>query len=149
MKRLSLFALLICSILCLSVSSAFGQGKRRPDKVKETKTIQGSFVSFESGDYLHATIKKSNGEETSFFLMKHGLEYFLVLHKGEPLTLTYQIVDTYIPEAGGMETIERLISAKHGDLTYEAWWTAAKAKSTEAQLQKKYDPLVQKATIEP
>ena len=36
------------------------------------------------------------------------MEYFLVLHKDEPLTLVYQLVDTYIPEAGGMENDQEI-----------------------------------------
>ena len=149
MKPLPLLALLLCSIFCWNVSSAFGQGRRHPDKVRETKTIQGSFVSFEVGDYLHAMIRKSDGQKETFFLIKPGMEYFLVMHKGEPLALTYQIVDTYIPEAGGMETIKRLISAKAGNLTYAVWWKSIRTKFSMARLREKYDPLVQESTIEP
>ena len=149
MKSLPLFASLLCTILCWNAASAFGQGSRRPDKVRETRTIQGRLVGFEFGDYLHVTIRKANDQKVSFFLMKPGLQYFLALHKSEPLTLTYQIVDTYIPEAGGMEKIERLISAKAGNLTYPVWWKAVRAKSSMAQLENKYDPLVQKSTLKP
>jgi hypothetical protein len=77
------------------------------------------------------------------------MEYFLVLHKNEPLALTYQIVDTYIPEAGGMERIKRLISAKAGNLTYAVWWKNIRTKFTMEQLREKYDPLVRESTIEP
>src|SRR6266550_4850568 len=99
MKPLILLSLLMCSILCWNGSTASGQRKRHPDRVRETKTLEGSFVNFELGDYLHATIRKPDGQTISFFLIKPGMEYFLVLHKNEPLVLTYQIVDTYIPEA--------------------------------------------------
>jgi len=140
-------SLFLCSIFCLNLSSASGQSKRRPDKIKATKTIQGRFVGFEVGDYYHAKIKKSDGEEVSFFFNKPGIEYFLVLHKNEPLELTYQVVDTYIPEAGGMQTIERLTAVKAGKQTYAAWWKDIRTKFTMAQLRKKYDPLVEKSII--
>lgn len=123
--------------------------KRHPDRIKETKLIKGSFFGFDVGDYLHAMIKKLNGETISVFLVKPGMEYFLALHKNQPLELTYQVVDTYIPEAGGMETIKRLISAKAGNLTYAVWWTDMRNRFTMAQLREKYDALVQKSTIEP
>ena len=123
--------------------------RKRPDRVRETKTITGSFVGFEAGDYLHAIVKRSNGERISFFLMKPGIEYFLVLRKDEPLELTYQVVDTYIPEAGDMETIKRLIAARVSGQTYPAWWADIKTKFTVAQLRKKYGPLVDASTIEP
>jgi hypothetical protein len=116
MKRGIVLVLLVVSVCCLSVTSILAQN-RKPDRIRATKTIQGSLVGFEFGDYLHATIKKTNGEEQSFFLNKPGLDYFLALHKDEPLELTYQIVDTYIPEAGGMQKIERLTSAKSGKIT--------------------------------
>jgi hypothetical protein len=128
---------------------SLAQRKRHPDRVKETKTIEGRFVNFEVGDYIHAMIKKPDGQTISFFLIKPGMEYFLVLHKNEPLTLTYQIVDTYIPEAGGMETIKRLISAKAANLTYAVWWKNIRTRFRMAQLQEKYDPLVQESTVEP
>jgi hypothetical protein len=125
------------------------QPRRHPDKVKQTRTIEGRFVSFEVGDYIHAMIRKPDGQSMSFFLIKPGMEYFLVLHKNEPLTLVYQLVDTYIPEAGGTETIKRLISAKTGNLTYAVWWKGIRNRFTMAQLREKYDALVQESTIEP
>jgi hypothetical protein len=106
-------------------------------------------VGFEVGDYLHAIVRRSNGERVSFFLTKPGIQYFLVLRKDELLELTYQVVDTYIPEAGGMETIKRLIAAKASGQTYAAWWKDIGTKFTMTQLRRKYDPLVEASTIEP
>lgn len=100
-----------------------------PDKVLKTLVIKGSFVRFEVGDYTHAVIKKSNGKETSFWLGSNGemLMKFLVAHKGEPLSLTYQMVKSYIPEAGGYENIERLVDARKGRETAAQWWKRIKA----------------------
>lgn len=77
-----------------------------------------------------------------------GMEYFLALHKGEPLQLTYQVVDAHIPEAGGTQRIEQLSAVTTGSLTYASWWSGIRRKFSMAQLMKKYDPLVQKYTIE-
>ncbi len=141
-----LVMVLLCGLFFCGTTSA---QRKRPDRVRETKTITGSFVGFEAGDYLHAIVKRSNGERLSFFLMKPGIEYFLVLRKDEPLELTYQVVDTYIPEAGDMETIKRLIAAKASGQTYTAWWRDIRTKFTLAQLEEKYGPLVEASTIEP
>ena len=150
--RFCRLALLICAITALAFTASvrgYSQGKRPPDKVIATKSIKGKLVGFESGDYLHAVIQKSDGKKQGFFIRPPGLEYFLVLHKGEPLELTYQVVDSYIPEAGGVERIERLTAAKAGALTYAAWWASTKKKFTMAQLEKKYGKLVEKSTIQP
>ncbi|HEV7747019.1 MAG TPA: hypothetical protein VGO56_18625 [Pyrinomonadaceae bacterium] len=93
-------------------------------------------------------MERPKGDRVSFFLMKPGIEYFLILRKDEPLTLTYQVVDTYIPEAGDMETIKRLMDAKASGQTYVAWWKVIRTKFTLSQLRSKYDPLVKAATAE-
>ena len=126
--------------------SSLAQGKHPPDKVIATKTVNGKFLGFESADYLHAVIEKADGKKQGFFIGPPAMEYFLVLHLGEQLTLTYQVVDSYIPEAGGVERIERLTAAKAGTLTYAAWWASTKKKFTMAQLEKKYGKLVEKST---
>jgi hypothetical protein len=149
MKALVVLSILMCSVLCGNGSTTSSQRKGHPERVRETKTLKGSFVHFELGDYLHAIIRKADGQTMSFFLIKPGMEYFLVLHKNEPLVLTYQIVDTYIPEAGGMERIKRLVTAKAGNLTYSVWWKTIRTNFTMAQLGEKYDSLVQESTIEP
>jgi hypothetical protein len=145
MRKRLLVVTILCGLLC---ATAWSQ-RRKPDRIRETKTITATFVGFEAGDYLHAILKRSNGERVSFFLMKPGIQYFLLLRKDEPLELTYQVVDTYIPEAGDMETIKRLVAAKASGQTYAAWWKDIRTKFTMAQLRRKYDPLVEASTIEP
>ena len=145
MRKRLLEVTILCGLLCATASAQ----RRKPDRIRETKTITASLVGFEAGDYLHAIVKRSNGERLSFFLMKPGIQYFLLLRKDEPLELTYQVVDTYIPEAGDMETIKRLIAAKASGQTYAAWWKDIRTKFTMAQLRRKYDPLVEASTIEP
>lgn len=120
------------------------------DKIKATKTVKGKFKGFEVGDYQHAVITKANGEEASFFLGRsESVPYFLVAHKGQTLTLTYQVVDSYIEEAGGVQTIERLVSIKAGTLTDAAWWKKERAGSSVSNLRKKYDAMVEQARLNP
>lgn len=137
-----------CALFVANERSASAQG--HPDKVKATKTMNGQFVGFEVGDYMHALIKKEDGQEDSFFIGRsESIPYFLVTHKGQPLEITYQIVDSYIEEAGGYQTIERIIAVKAGSLTDKAWWKQEKAGSSVSKLRKKYDPMVDKARINP
>lgn len=144
--------LLLSFIACSASVAAYGQcgaPSRQPkDKIKATKTLQGSFRGFVQGDYLHAAIKKEHGDEVSLFVGEsESVTYFLVAHKDEFLTLTYQVVDAYIPEAGGRQTIERLVAVKSGKLTNAEWWRQQKAKSSVAKLRKKYDALVEQSML--
>lgn len=146
--------LLLASVLCLTlfpVCSPQGiraQDQQPPDKVKATRTLRGSFVGFEMGDYLHAEIRKPNRKRVSFFMgQPESLRYFLAANKGKPLLLTYQVVDSYIPEAGGVETIERLVSAKAGTESDAGWWKRVRRTSDADSLRKKYEALVDRAMI--
>jgi hypothetical protein len=117
-----------------------------PETIRETKSLTGEFVGFEAGDYLHAVIRQPDGNTSSFFL-ERGMELFLVDHRNEPLELTYQIVDTDIPEAGGITTIERLSAIRAGDQTFADWWKTAEPSF--GKLLDEYQPRIEQATLEP
>ena len=123
--------------------------RRKPvDKIKATRIVKGYFIGFEVGDYLHALIKTSDGKDMSFFVNQSGMQYFLALHKDQPMEFTYQVVDTYLPEPDDIETIKRLVAAKVGGETYSKWWRQVKLRLTTRQIQETYDPMVEAATIE-
>ncbi len=136
--------------LCLAPlahnGTVFSQERKGADKVRAVKTIEGTLTDFEMGDYLHANFKTTKGKRVSLFVMKPGMEYFLAVNKGKRLTLKYEVVDTHIPEAGGMTKIERLASAKAGNVSYETWWKATKAKYPGEASHAKYGSLVEKYT---
>jgi hypothetical protein len=136
-------------VVAVNAQRPHSQRKRNPDKIIATKTIQGKFMGFESGDYLHAVIETIDGKKDSFLIRPPGMEYFLVLYKDLPLEATYQIADAYVPEVGGGQRIEQLIAAKAGAVTYASWWKSTKRKFTMEQLEKKYGGLIDKATIQP
>ncbi|HEY0384516.1 MAG TPA: hypothetical protein VGC64_00825, partial [Pyrinomonadaceae bacterium] len=125
------------------------QPAQKRDKVIATRNITGTLKGFEVGDYVHAVIKLSKGKEESYFVGSPGLDYFLALHKGEQLSLTYQIVDSYIEEAGGVQRIERLNGARAGKLTYAAWWKQMRAKHSFDALDKMYSGMVEKLRLNP
>jgi hypothetical protein len=123
-----------------------GPSGQPPETVREMKSLTGEFIGFEAGDYLHAVIRQPDGNTTSFFL-ERGMELFLVDHRNEPLELTYQVVETDIPEAGGITTIERLSSIRAGDQTFADWWTTAEPSF--GKLLDEYQPRIEQATLEP
>jgi hypothetical protein len=117
-----------------------------PETIRDTKSLTGTFLGFETGDYLHAVIRQPDGKTASFFL-ERGMELFLVDHRNEPLELTYQVVDTDVPEAGGVTTIERLSAIRAGDQTFAGWWKTAEPRFGE--LLDDYQPRIEEATLEP
>lgn len=137
------FRLLLLLIVCL-FGLTFGFAQDKSEKVKSTKTITGKFVAFESGDYLHAVIKDSKGEEVSFFIGGVGMDFFLATHAKKTGTFTYQEVEVYMEEAGGRITIARLSKAKVGKETDASWWAAQRKKLSLDAINKKYQPAVDK-----
>lgn len=134
--------------LCLSLFifsfQTFAQKNKKPEKIKAVKTISGKFINFEMGDYVHASIKKTDGKIKSFTIGGYGLDYFLAEFKGKPMSFTYEIVNAYVVEAGGNMTFERLKSAKFGTLTLERWIKQLEKKYTAEHIEKKYEALVSK-----
>ena len=122
------------------------EAETSPETVRETKSLTGTFLGFEAGDYLHAVIRQPDGQTSSFFL-ERGMEIFLVDHRNEPLELTYQVVDTDVPEAGGVMTIERLSAIRAGGQTFADWWKTAESRFGE--LLDEYQPRIEEATLEP
>lgn len=122
-----------------------GPAEQTPETIRETKTLTGEFIGFEAGDYLHAVIRQPDGKTTSFFLDR-GMEIFLVDHKNQPLELTYQVIDTYVPEAGGVMTIERLSAIRAGDQTFADWWKTAEPRF--GKLLDEYQPRIEEATLD-
>lgn len=116
------------------------------ETIRETKSLTGTFIGFEAGDYLHAVIRQPDGKTSSFFL-ERGMEIFLVDHQNHPLELTYHLVDADIPEAGGVTTIERLSAIRAGDQTFAEWWKTAEPRF--GTLLDEYQTRIEEATLEP
>ncbi len=139
----------VTAVLVLALSATVVAQQKKADNqkdiIKATKWLRATPIGFETGDYLHAVVKDSKRQERSFFIGAPGVEYFLALHKGKSLVITYQIVSSYIPEAGGRQEIERIKSAKYGKLDSAAWWKAQLKKHSWEELEKKYSPLIYKA----
>src|SRR4051794_10967824 len=81
------------------------------DKILSRSVIEGRFVGFEVGDYVHAVIRDRSGQEHNLFVWSEGLSYFLASRQGMTLRFEYEEVDAYFRESNGVERIERLIRA--------------------------------------
>jgi len=148
MQVLRFGIVLACLTIAIPGTAQQDATKNKKDIVKATKTFQGKLVSFEVGDYVHANFKDTKGHERSMYIEGEGVDYFMALHAKQMLTVTYQEVNTFIPEGGGREDVERVIYAKAGKLDSRTWWKAERKKASYEKLSKKYDPVVQKLTKE-
>lgn len=142
MVRTSLLSLALIAPAVLSATS-FSQ-TTPPDKVLSTKTIRGKVVRFETGDYVHAIIKTTKGEELSFFISGPGTDYYLALNANKVGSFRIQTVKSHIEEAGGVMEIERISWAKIGKQSSSEWFKAQRKKYSFEQMEQKYGPLVQK-----
>lgn len=105
-------------IAFLLPAMALAQGSQ--DKVIATKSTIASYVGAEIGDYNHAIFRTRDGKEIDFWCSGEMVE-FLNKYKGKQVEITYQITDTYIPEARGVQRIEIIKDAKVGNQSFSAW----------------------------
>jgi len=84
------------------------------EKVLATKSISAVYDRAEIGDYHHAVFKTAGSKEIDFWCTADMVK-FLDRFKGKPVEITYQIVETHIPEAGGMQRIEVIKEARVGN----------------------------------
>ena len=147
MKRLATSIACVVLLLLASSQGANAQAGKRRDKVKSTHSQRGAFVEFEMGDYLHADFRKTTGKRVSFFVEgNESLRYFLAAHKGKRIYFTHQVVEKFIPEAGGVETIERVVAARIGSETDTQWWRRIRRSGNVEKLRARYEELVERAT---
>lgn len=138
------FSLAVVAVL--AVGAAFAQEKQQKDVVKSTHTFTGKVTGFEVGDYMHVMLVDSKGKTHSYFLGADGLDFYCAVNAKKTGTFTYQVIETFIPEAGGRQTIEQLSNAKVGKVDYKTWWASEKKKMSRDKLESKYRPLVDKLT---
>ncbi len=114
-------------------------------KVKETKSVNGIFRGFNGDEGLTASIElaEDNSLDELGLSGEATLNYFLAANLNKPLEFTYQVLEG----AAGTGTVDKMFSAKAGNLTHEAWWQQEKSTNPdETALRKKYDALVEQAT---
>jgi hypothetical protein len=92
-----------------------------PDRLIASKKLTGYFRQFIRGDYLYAKIKTETGADISF-LIEQNEHCFLAEHQKTRLVIKYDVVDRYIPQAGGKYYPINLIRAIKTNQTNLATW---------------------------
>lgn len=136
--------ILLLTVYFFSLSASAQENER--EIVKSVKTVTGRFVRFVVGDYIHAQIIKSNGKTEYYFLDSYKVQYFLVVNRGKTMTFIYDVVATYPDANGKRPIIERMKSARIGQLTFEKWLKDLEKRYSYEDIKKKYEPLVDKYT---
>lgn len=106
------------ALMLLLAGSAYGANK--PDKNLGSGTMTGKLEGFVWGDYLHAQVKGAAGKTQNLFI--GDVEAcFMALHAGESLTIQYDKLSRYFPEAGGYSpaNVVTQIQAKGAD--FQSW----------------------------
>ena len=88
--------------------------KAEADKVK---TLEGTFVRIDEGDYFHWVIQPTQGEERTFFILKPDVSVDKVVEEpaafvGKKCRITWKASKEQIPEAGGKIDIEQVLSVE-------------------------------------
>jgi hypothetical protein len=114
------FTSILGLFLILFLLPAMPLAQEPQDKVIATKSITASYVGAEIGDYNHAIFRTGDGKEIDFWCSGEMVE-FLHKYKGKQIDITYEITDTYIPEARRVQRIEVMKDAKVGNQSFSTW----------------------------
>jgi hypothetical protein len=99
-------------VLCICLAGMTAADATQ-DKIIATKSVTAVYDRAEIGDYHHAVFKTGSGQEIDFWCTA-AMVKFLDRFKGKAVEITYQIVETRIPEAGGVQRIEVIKEARVG-----------------------------------
>jgi len=113
-----------------ALSLAVGSGSfqleeqvRVRDRVLSRHEIEGRFLGFCEGDYVHAFFQPKTGRPVGFFMAikSPDMDLYLAMHPDESVLVEYERVETSIPEAGGREVIDRISAVSAGKTSYARW----------------------------
>lgn len=81
------------------------------------QTTFGIFLGIEQGDYAHWKLRKSDGEEVSYFILKPDASIEKVLansqkYLGKKCQVEWKTTTENIPEAGGKMEVEQVVSVE-------------------------------------
>jgi hypothetical protein len=110
-----------------------------PDRVLKTHIANGKFSSIDWGDYLHLNFKVGQKGDLSLFATDDRLTYFVLAHRSKTIRIQYQSVESWIPEAGGYQPIDRIVSAQLGSTDFQHWWLQQCVKTPEPKLRAEYE----------
>jgi len=119
MKTLAIYlAVVVSPLACIQASSGpHTVADKGAAPAKKAKTLEGTFVGIEQGDYFHWNMKTADGEERSFFILKPDESVNKMVDKpeafvGKKCRITWKTSTENIPEAGGKMEVEQILSVE-------------------------------------
>jgi hypothetical protein len=109
------------------LKTAVAADLQHPDKILESKNVNGRLAAYQEGDYAHVVVNLEQGGELSFFVDDEIC--FLASNREDVLAIKYDEVERYFPEGRGYfpANIIRSIVTKTGT---RKWIRAAGSKPT-------------------
>jgi hypothetical protein len=93
-----------------------------PEKKIGRGSLKGHFAGIQTGGDTRVLVRNEAGRLEAYHVPSLPMGYFLIAHRKEPLSLTYEVVDSCSPPAGGYLRISRLISVAARGKGHEEWW---------------------------
>ena len=121
-----------------------------PPKVISSHEIEGRFLGYCEGDYLHVGFRPKEGQAKWLFLWDQSprhIAYFLATRRGEWMRVRYEVTDAYIWEARSRQVIEVLADAATGETSYREWY-AREGSSIFGDTAEKFEKLVRSQFVD-
>lgn len=103
----------LAAALCILFTGHLASAKTPLD----LKSIEGTFLGIEQGDYAHWNMRAADGSKVSYFILKPDASVDKVLAKperfiGRKCLVLWKATKENIPEAGGKMLIEQIVSVE-------------------------------------
>jgi hypothetical protein len=95
------------------------QPTEHPDRIIQSKKVQGRFIKSIWGDYLYSFVGTKSGEIR--FMINSDESCFLRQHRQEELSIDYDIVDRYIPQASGYGQVNIIRNVQSKTTNLATW----------------------------
>ena len=93
--------------------------KQSLDRIVASKRITGRLIKFIWNDYLYAIIKTDEGEK--IFFVDHNENCFLAQNKAFKLSIQYDVVERYIPQASGYHSVNIIRAITTTQTDWQTW----------------------------
>jgi hypothetical protein len=121
MRAMSKISALCVALGFLALLPVVRSAEPAPDKAPALQTTLGVFLGIEQGDYAHWKLRKKNGKETTFFILRPDASVEKVLEKpearvGQNCRVQWKKTTENIPEAGGKQVVRQIVSVEWLDV---------------------------------
>jgi hypothetical protein len=97
--------------------AALKKGKSLTQTAAATRTVEGTFIGIEQGDYAHWQMRTKSGEDVSLFILRPDASVEKIIenpksYRGRPCRVSVKKTTENIPEAGRKMEVEQIVSVE-------------------------------------